>query len=91
MASQLNIKDAETIRLAQALASASGRTMTAVIRAALERENREREDLRSEKLRAVQALLADFWAKSPPEWRNVSSKEAMDSIYDDNQEDGFAR
>lgn len=83
---QLNIKDAETIRLARALADASGESVTATIRKALEKEHREREEKVERTLARVHAISAEFRASLPPELRALSSKEWMDAIYD---EDGL--
>lgn len=85
---QLNIKDAETIRLARALAEQKGESVTATIKAALEREYREREERLQESLRRVREISAQFRAHMPPEWHGKTSKEIMDEIYD---EDGLPR
>lgn len=86
MATQLNIKDPETVALAHRLAKASGKPMTTVIREALEREEREREEKVAAKIAAIMEIGAQFRAALPPELRNQSSKEWMDAIYD---EDGL--
>lgn len=86
MAGQLNIKDAETIRLARSLAKAKRSTVTGVIKAALEREAREREFEIEAKLARVNEIVAEFQRNLPPEWRGKTSKELMDAIYD---EDGL--
>lgn len=83
MASQLNIKDPETVALARKLAAESGKAMTTVIRDALEREARAREARIAESLEAIMAISAEFRRKMPPEWHNMTSKEIMDEIYDD--------
>lgn len=83
MGVQLNIKDAETIRLAKELAGSSGKTITATIRAALEREHKAREEKFEEALRFVREVSAEFTADKPPEWVGKTSREIMDSIYDD--------
>lgn len=84
MASQLNIKDPETIRLARELAKARGSTVTGVIKAALEREALEREAKIAESLAVVKEISAEFRRNMPPEWHGKTSKEIMDEIYDDN-------
>ncbi|MGK6320600.1 type II toxin-antitoxin system VapB family antitoxin [Sphingomonas sp. DT-204] len=86
MGVQLNIKDAETIRLARKLAEQKGESVTATIKAALEREYREREEQLQESLRRVREISAQFRAGLRPEWQGKSSKEIMDAIYD---EDGL--
>lgn len=83
MVVQLNIKDAETIRLARELAGATGRSVTETIRAALEREHREREERLQESLQRVRDISAQFRAHMPPEWQGKTSKEIMDAIYDE--------
>lgn len=86
LATQLNIKDAATVRLARSLADRSRRSITAVIRHALEREWNEQEAATAERLRALDAIVDDFQRHMPPEWKTMTSKQIMDSIYD---EDGL--
>lgn len=88
MGVQLNIKDAETVRLARLLADQSGRTVTAIIRDALVREARAREDEVAAKIRDVQDLLKGSRQLWKEEWSNKTSKEIMDSLYD---EDGLPK
>jgi antitoxin VapB len=83
MGVQLNIKDATTVRLARELADARGETVTAVIRAALEREAREREAAVAEKVRRINAAVDELRKHLPPEWEGKTSKEIMDEIYED--------
>ncbi len=83
MASQLNIKDAETIAMARQLAKARNTTVTGVIKAALEREVREREQLLADKLARIDEIVAEFKRNLPPEWVGKTSKELMDAIYDE--------
>lgn len=83
MASQLNIKDAQTIAMARELAKARKTTVTGVIKAALEREVREREAARAEKLARINEIVAEFQRNMPPEWIGKTSKELMDAIYDE--------
>jgi antitoxin VapB len=84
MANQLNIKDAETIAMARQLAKARNTTVTGVIKAALEREVREREQARADKLARIDEIVAEFQRTMPPEWIGKTSKELMDAIYDEN-------
>lgn len=91
MSVQLNIKDPETVRLARELAGKTGRTVTETIRTALERVREERERVIAEKLAAIDEIVEEFQRRMPEEWRGKTSKEIMDSIYDDNEPDGFAR
>ena len=81
MAAQLNIKDAEAVRLAKELGARSGRSATAVIRQALEREWAMQEDIITERIRRAKELSAEFRKNMPPEWHNMNSKQIMDSIY----------
>lgn len=83
MASQLNIKDAQTIAMARELAKARKTTVTGVIKAALEREVREREAAREAKIAAIMKIAEEFRRTMPEEWRGKTSKEIMDEIYDD--------
>jgi len=88
MGSQLNIKDAETIRLARELADATGQPVTQAIRHALERELQRREEEIQETIRQVKEISREFVASIPPEMRGKTSKEWMDAIYD---EDGLPK
>ncbi|MEI9852092.1 MAG: type II toxin-antitoxin system VapB family antitoxin [Sphingomonas sp.] len=86
MTAQLNIKDAETIELARGLAKKLGKSVTATIREALEEKARKRETEQQAKLDSVMELVADIRSRMSPEVRAMTSKEIMDSIYD---EDGL--
>ncbi len=88
MGVQLNIKDAETVRLARELAYATGQTVTQVIRLALEREMQRREDEFAAFVGKVKELSREFVASMPPEMRGKTSKEWMDDMYD---EDGLPK
>ncbi|MDQ0252505.1 antitoxin VapB [Sphingomonas kyeonggiensis] len=88
MGAQLNIKDAETIRLARELAEATGQPITQAIRHALERELQRREEEIQETLAKVKEISREFVASIPPEMRGKTSKEWMDAIYD---EDGLPK
>jgi antitoxin VapB len=83
MGAQLNIKDAETIRLARELAEATGQPITQAIRAALERELQRREEEVQETIRRVNEIVVEFKRDLPEEWRGRTSREIMDSIYDE--------
>jgi antitoxin VapB len=83
MGAQLNIKDAETIRLARELADATGQPVTKAIRAALEQELARREAEIQVKIERANAIVAEFQRHMPEEWRGKTSKEIMDSIYDE--------
>lgn len=86
MGIQLNIKDAETVRLARELAGATGRTVTETIRAALERAHAEREAEVQARIVKMKAAVDNLRKHLPPDWKGRTSKEIMDEIYD---EDGL--
>ncbi len=88
MGAQLNIKDSETVRLARELADATGQPVTKAIRQALEHELQRREAKIQTKIARVNAIVAEFQRNLPEEWRGRTSKEIMDSIYD---EDGLPK
>lgn len=90
MATQLNIKDVETVRLVRQYAQETGRSVTATVRAAIENDRRAHEAGMVERMQRVDALVAEVRANMPEEWRDKSAKEIMDSMYDDEQPDGFA-
>jgi antitoxin VapB len=86
MGVQLNIKDAETVRLARELASATGQPVTQAIRQALEGELRRREEEKHAYVERLREIAREFRADMPEELRGLTSKQWMDSIYD---EDGL--
>lgn len=86
MGVQLNIKDAETVRLARELADATGQPVTQVIRQALEHELRRREDEKDAYAERLREIAREFRAGMPEELRAMTSKEWMDGMYD---EDGL--
>ena len=83
MGVQLNIKDETVVRLARALAEAEGKSVTQALRDLLEREHREREEEEEQRFQRVRELLVEIQAHWKPETRGMSSKEMMDSIYDE--------
>ena len=83
MGVQLNIKDPETVRLARDLAGKSGKSVTETIRAALEKAHVEREADIAARLAIIDDIVERVQQKMTPEMRKITSKEAMDSIYDD--------
>ena len=91
MGMQLNIKNPETVRLAHKLAKAGGTSVTHAVHSALQRADEEREAAIRAKIERVNALIAEFRHEMPEEWKNKTSKELMDAVYDDEQPDGFAR
>ncbi|MBX9882248.1 MAG: type II toxin-antitoxin system VapB family antitoxin [Sphingomonas sp.] len=86
MGAELKITDAETLRLAETLAAARGESVEAAIRGALEREMAVRELDLAKTIAAVREISRRFREKMPAEWHHMTSKEIMDSIYD---EDGL--
>lgn len=88
MGVQLNIKDAETVRLARELADATGQPVTQAIKQALESELRRRETEIEETIARVKEITREFVASIPLEMRGKSSKEWMDDMYD---EDGLPK
>ncbi len=83
MGVQLNIKDPETVRLARELAEKSGRSVTETIRHALEKLDADRDAEIAARFAAIDSIVEEVQRKMTPEMRKVTSKEAMDSIYDD--------
>ncbi len=83
MGVQLNIKDPETVRLARELAEKSGRSVTETIRHALEKVDADRDAEIAARVAAIDSIVEEVQRKMTPEMRKVTSKEAMDSIYDD--------
>ncbi|MBY0284835.1 MAG: type II toxin-antitoxin system VapB family antitoxin [Sphingomonas sp.] len=83
MATQLNIKDPETVALAHRLAKATGKPMTTVIREALEREERAQDERIAESLAVVKAISDRVRSSLPPEWQGKSSQGIIAELYDD--------
>lgn len=88
MATQLNIKDPETVALARTMAARSGRTVTATVRDALDRANSEQEATVAALLAELRAINPDPRALLLPEWRDRSAVEIANSIY--NEDGSFA-
>lgn len=85
MGAQLNIKDAETVRMARALAHATGQSVTQAIKAALERELRENERATQARLDAANALLRGSRELLKPEFRDRElSLTHGNLLYDEN-------
>lgn len=91
MASQLNIKDDATVREVREYAAQTGRTVTATIRDAVRNDRSRREEEIAERIRRANELIDEVRRNMPPETRAMTSWEIMESIYDDNEPDGFAR
>ena len=80
MGVQLNIKDPETVRLARALAQATGQPVTKAIRQALERELREMDTERAERLARLRNIVKESRALWKPEFLNA---DLDDLLYDE--------
>ena len=91
MASQLNIKDPVLIERIRALATQRGQPVTTALRFIVDREWEAGEAERRERLRRMEEWSREAYAMVPDELRGLTSKEIMDSIYDDEQPDGFVR
>ena len=91
MASQLNIKDAVLIERVRSLAALRQEPVTAMLRHLVDAAWKDRDREVEDRLAAMRAFTAQMQAAVPAELRGVSSREIMDSIYDDDQPDGFAR
>lgn len=86
MGVQLNIKDAETVQMARDLADATGQSVTAAIKTALLAQMERRKIDIAERIARMNEAVDEFRKHLPPEWEGKTSKEIMDSIYD---EDGL--
>jgi hypothetical protein len=84
MGVQLNIKDARAAELARDLAKALGKSVTEVVREALEEKKLQRDEEIQRTIQEVMKMTSDLRKHLKPEFRAMSSKELMDSIYDDN-------
>lgn len=91
MGVQLNIKDERTVTIARDLARQLGKTVTETIREALEEKAQSRERAKEDYIARVSALIDDIRAEMPDDVKKMTSKQVMDSIYDDDEPDGFAR
>lgn len=80
MGTQLNIKDAETIRLARELAEVTGQPITQAIRAALRRELAELDRAKEERLEELRSIVKDARSLWKPEFLNA---DLDDLLYDE--------
>ena len=79
----LNIEDPETDRLARALADATGETIEAAVRTAIEqRLTRECSTERERKLEAVREIV-DRVARLPRKNPETSCRELVEDLYDE--------
>lgn len=84
MAAQLNIKDAETIRLARELAAITGQPITQTIRAALERELAELDRAKNERLENLRNVVKEARTLWKPEFDGEElSITHTDHLYDE--------
>lgn len=83
MGVQLNIKDAETVRLARELAEITGQSVTAAIKGALAERVRGHDQERIARRARIDAMLADLDQRRPEALTGVSFDEIMGSIYED--------
>lgn len=90
MAAQLNIKDAETVGLAHALAKRLGKSVTATVRDALrDQSERVAPEPGTDSLDQARALIASLKGHWSPAFDNVElSTEYSDMLYD---QDGLPR
>lgn len=86
MGRQFNLKDERAIALAHELADKLGKSVTATIREALEEKAARRAAEREARIAAIMKIAAEIRESMPPEVRRMTSKELMDSLYD---EDGL--
>lgn len=91
MATQLNIKDPVLIERARELARRDGKPVTATLRALVDKAWDAKEAERSDRLARMHQWADEVYAQIPDDVKRMTSKEIMDSIYDDNEPDGFAR
>ena len=91
MASQLNIKDPVLIEQVRTLAKRRGQPVTATLRAIVGKEWAASEAGGEERLHRMIAFTRELQAAVPEDVKRLTSKEVMDSIYDDDSLDGFAR
>lgn len=82
MGAQLNIKDAATVELARDLARKLGKTVTEIVREALEEKARAREKEIEGKIARMNAIVDAFQQNLPAEWKGKASDRIMDELYD---------
>jgi hypothetical protein len=83
MGVQLNIKDQGTVELARDLARSLGKSVTETVREALEEKRRRRDAEIAEKVRIGMEIAERASKHWRPETAGMTSKELMDSIYDE--------
>jgi hypothetical protein len=91
VASQLNIKDPVLIERARVLAQRRNESVTATLRQLVDREWSHSEADLETRMAKLNALIDEVRANMPDETRRMSSAEIMESIYDDDEPDGFAQ
>jgi hypothetical protein len=83
MGVQLNIKDARAAELARDLAKQLGKSVTEVVREALEEKTQRRAEEIESSLQRIAKLLDGIEDHWNPDTRHMTSKELMDSLYDE--------
>ena len=68
-----------------------GKSVTATLRALVGRAWNAEQDERREARQRLGEVLAEVRRNMPPEIRGMTAKEIVNSIFDDNEPDGFAR
>lgn len=91
MAAQLNIKDPVLIERVRDLARRKHQLVTATLRALVDKEWETQQAERASFLAGMRAWSDAVHAELPDDVKGMTSKEVMDSIYDDEEPDGFAR
>lgn len=86
MGVQMNIKDERAVTLARDLAATLNKSVTEVVREALEEKHRRRVEDIEQRLAEANRLIDDLQQHWDPHTRHLTSKELMDAIYD---EDGL--
>lgn len=88
---QLNIKDPVLIERVRDLARRNHQPVTATLRALVDREWEIQNAEQASFIAGMRAWADAVHAELPDDVKGLTSKEVMDSIYDDEAPDGFAR
>jgi hypothetical protein len=91
MATQLNLKDPVLIQRVRDLARRKNKSVTAALRDLVDEEWTAQQAEASDRLARMMAFTRELQAQVPEELRTLTSKEIMNSIYDEKEPDGFAR
>lgn len=83
----LNIKNDIAHALAKEIAAITGSSLTEAVTQALEERlselRREQKEKQLRKSTGAKAVLEEIWAALPPVERRLSSRDAMDALYDE--------